>query len=107
MPHCHIARITQMPNLKVECKNAISGPKSLKLRLIYRVQADFIGDFGWKMLYRFGCAKSLVARCRKHNIGVISGILGTLLILQGKLKKKRFPTMIWMVKMIFGPKYYD
>jgi len=73
MSHCHINRITQMPNLEIWCKT------------LYRVQnrrncGRYIGPmpiywrFGMKNAISVWMCQIIAARCRKRNIGAISGL---------------------------------
>ena len=73
MSHCHITRITQIPNLEIGCKT------------LYQVQnrrncGRYIGSmpiyrrFWTKNAISVWMCQIIAARCRKHNIGAISGL---------------------------------
>ena len=73
MPHSHIAQITQIPNLEIECKT------------LYRVQnrrncGQYIGSmpiyrrFWMKNAISVWICQIIAARCHKRNIGAISGL---------------------------------
>ena len=73
MPHCHIVRITQIPNLEIGCKT------------LYRVQnrrncGRYIGSmpiyrrFWVKNAISVWMCQIIATRCRKPNIGALSGL---------------------------------
>ena len=73
MSYYHIARITQISNLEIECERYI-GSKIAEIAADISGPCRFIGDFGWKSLYRFGCTKSLRLGAVNAIIGAISGL---------------------------------
>jgi len=73
MSHCHITRITQIPNLEIGCKT------------LYRVQnrrycGRYIGSmsiywrFWMKNAISVWMCQIIAVRCRKRNISAISGL---------------------------------
>ena len=93
MSHCHITRITQIPNLEIRCKRYI-GSKIAEIAADMSGPCLFIGDFGRKTLYRFGCAKSL----RLGAVNAISGLYRGYLEHWGFEKRIRIGISVWKVE---------